>query len=283
MDQVMTERIACKWGGRGELLLLAAAISIPVLSAHSQVNAAQTGSAAHADDTAAKTPVYDVISIKPNQSGYESVTAHFNNDSYSATNISLKRLLQDAYGVEEELIFGVPVTIDSERFDISAKIIDPDSDALTKVSEQNRRSMLLPFLAEHFKLKTHIETKTLPVYELIIIQGGPTFVQTPDSSGHGFGMSVNNNRELAAHDLPMKSLAKILTDQLQHTVIDKTGLTGTYDLALKWSTDDSPGRLSDSGPSVFTALQQQPGVKLQPGIDPVQTLIVDHVELPSEN
>jgi uncharacterized protein (TIGR03435 family) len=80
----------------------------------------------------------------------------------------------------------------------------------------------------------------------------------------------------------MKSLAKILANQVQRTVIDKTGLIGTYDLALKWSPNDND-RLSDSATSIFTALQQQLGLRLQPRIYPVETPIVDHVEMASEN
>ena len=75
----------------------------------------------------------------------------------------------------------------------------------------------------------------------------------------------------------------MLTDVLHRTVIDKTGLTGNYDLALKWSPDDSPSEETDSDPSIFTAVQEQLGLKLQPAKGPVDTLVIDHVEMPTPN
>ena len=92
-----------------------------------------------------------------------------------------------------------------------------------------------------------------------------------------------HNRELTAHDIPMASLASTLEGQVHRTVIDKTGLTGSYDFTLKWSPDDGSTAQTDAAPYIFTALQEQLGLKLQPAKGPVETLIVDHAEMPSEN
>jgi uncharacterized protein (TIGR03435 family) len=261
------------------MLLLAAAISIAMPSAPGQVNIPTGG-------IATKLPAYDVVSIKPNKSGSGSLDVESNATSYSARNISLKQLLQNAYDIKEDLISGVPGPIASARFDIEAKIVEPNLDALKKLSEQQQRSMLLPFLAERFQLKAHTEIKTLPVYELVVIQNGPKFKQSPNDSERGGGTSVSrhgNLIELTVHDRPMASLASTLAGQVHRTVIDKTGLMGDYDLALKWSPDDSSGAETDVVPSIFTGLQEQLGLKLQPAKGPVETLVVDHVEMPSEN
>src|SRR5260370_14169426 len=143
---------------------------------------AQAGSAPQTGSAEAKTPAYDVVSIKPNKSGSGSVDVVTNNDSYSATNISLKKLLENAYDIKEDLISGVPGPIGSARFDIKAKIVEPDPDALKKLSAKQQGVMLLPLLVERFQLKAHTETKTLPVYELIVTKDGPKFKQSAEDS-----------------------------------------------------------------------------------------------------
>jgi uncharacterized protein (TIGR03435 family) len=277
----MTERVASKLGDSRKLLLLTLAISIAISSASGQVNAAQTA-ATSKSETATKLPAYDVFSIKPNKSGTRSLSIDADLDNYSATNISLKDLMQNAFDIKKDLISGVPAPIDSARFDIQAKIVEFDPDALKKLTDKQRGAMLLPLLAERFQLKTHTEIKTLPVYELVVTHGGPKFTQSANDTKGGTSISIRN-RELTAHNLPMATLAKTLSDQVHRTVIDKTGLTGSYDVTLKWSPEDGPSAETDTAPSIFTALQEQLGLKLHPAKGPVETLVVDHAEMPSEN
>jgi uncharacterized protein (TIGR03435 family) len=278
----MTRPAGCRLDLNRKLLFLAAAASITLSTAIGQTNAAPSGSTPQAENTAATLPVYDVVSIKPNKSGSGSLDVETHSNTYSATNISLKKLLENAYGIKEDLISGLSGPIASARFDIEAKIVEPDPDALKKLSPNQRDAMLLPFLKERFQLKAHTETKTLPIYELIVIKGGPKFKQ---SSGDSTGNRSTNihNRELTAHDIAMGSFASTLEGQVHRTVIDKTGLEGSYDLTLKWSPDDATSTQTDSAPAIFTALQEQLGLKLQPAKGPVQTLVVDHAEMPSEN
>jgi uncharacterized protein (TIGR03435 family) len=278
----MTQRILCRQNLNRKLWLLAAAISIALPSALGQANAAQGASAAQAENTTPKLPAYDVVSIKLNKSGSGSLDIETSSHTYSATNISLKKLLENAYDIKEDLISGVSGPVASARFDIEAKIVEPDPDALKKLSARQQGAMLLPFLVERFQLKTHTEIKTLPVYELIVIKGGPKFKQSAGDSTGNRGTSIHN-RELTAHDIPMTSLARTLEGQLHRTVIDKTGLTGSYDLALRWAPDDGSDTQTDSAPSIVTGLQEQLGLKLQSTKGPVETLVVDHAEMPSEN
>jgi uncharacterized protein (TIGR03435 family) len=238
-------------------------------------------------------PAYDVVSIKPNKSGSGGWGINSNNSDYAATNVSIKTLLENAYDIKENLISGVSGPIASARFDVHAKIVEPDLPALKKLTNQQRRSMLLPFLKERFHLKAHTEMKTLSVFELTVTNDGPKFKPSVNSE-HGGGTSVqndNNKAKLTAHAVSMVSFASTLTNQAHRTVIDKTGLTGLYDLALQWSPQDLPTQSfpdgsslqTDSGPSIFTALQEQLGLKLKPAKGPVETLVVDHVEMPSPN
>jgi uncharacterized protein (TIGR03435 family) len=228
-------------------------------------------------------PAYDVVSIKVNKSGSGSWGIDSGEGHFTATNVSLKNLLQTAYGVKEDLIFGLSGPVESARFDVIAKIVDPDREALKKLTETQERAMLMPFLLDRFGLKTHTETKILPVYELVVLAGGPKFQPSPPDPAHSRGGGTSTRRGmLTAHDISMVVLASALTGQIHRTVIDKTGLLGNYDLGLKWSPDD-PTEAQSEFPSIFTAIQEQLGLKLQGAKGPVTTLVVDHAEMPSAN
>lgn len=265
--------------GGSKLLLLAMFIAVPC--AYGQTAVAPDASATHTETTRAKLPVYDVVSIKQNKSGDGSFGWRGSADSYTGTNLSVKSLLQAAYDIKPDLISGVSGPIDSARFDVIAKIVDPDPAVMKELTDKQRQAMLLPFLIERFRLKAHTEIKMLPVYELTVIPGAPKLKQSSDSSKQGWG--INQRGVLNATYLSITSLASLLTDIVHRTVIDKTGLTGNYDLVLKWSQDVDSDSTTDTGPSVFTALPEQLGLKLKTAKGPVETLVVDHVAMPSEN
>jgi uncharacterized protein (TIGR03435 family) len=236
-------------------------------------------------DAGAKLPVYDVVSIKLNKSGSGSSSTHTTPGRFSATNVSVAQLLRRAYDVREDLISGLTGPMASARFDVEAKVVDRDPEALKKLSGRQYGQMLLPFLAERFGLKVHTETKTLPVYELVVGQGGPKFKASSSGSTEG-GTNVNGDSKgtvLKATNVSMASLAETLSGQVNRTVIDKTGLAGNFDVGLNWAPDEIDDARTDAGPSIFTALQEQLGLKMQSGKGPVETLVVDHVEMPSEN
>lgn len=271
-----------------KLLLLSLAISLAALCPCSHAQAPQdtpaTQPASQADSTAAKLPTYDVVSIKPNKTGDGNYGIRTGDDSLTATNVSLKFLASMTYDIKPELISGISGPIDSARFDVIAKIVDSDPAAMKKLSDKQRLAMVLPVLMERFQLKAYTEIKTLPVYELVVIQDGPKFKQSSNDTQENGLWNVNNNQgTITAHDYSMTSLASLLTDVAHRTVIDKTGLTGKYDLTLKWSQDVGSDSTTDTGPSIFTALQEQLGLKLKPAKGPVKTLVVDHVAMPSEN
>ena len=264
------------------LFLLALAISVAMPCTCAPVYAAQSASAPQAASTPPKLPIYDVVSIKPAKSGSVGFGFRWDNDSFSATNVSLKSLVSMAYDIKSDLISGVTGPVDSPQFDVIAKMLDPNPDVLRKLSNKQRQSMLLPFLEERFHLRAHTETRVLPVYDMVTTKDGPKFKPSPDAAKPSPGWSSGNGK-FNAHDLSMTDMASELTDLVHRTVIDKTGLTGNYDLTLKWSEDVGSNSTTDTGPSIFTALQEQLGLKLKPAKGPVETLVVDHVAMPSEN
>ncbi|MDW5264915.1 TIGR03435 family protein [Granulicella sp. L56] len=280
MAQRMTERVAYKPDSRRGLLLLALAVSVAMSSAWGQSGSVPPASAV------AKLPAYDVVAIKPNKSGSGSLDIESNMDTYNAKNITVKGLLEEAYGIRKDLISGVPGPIDSAHFDVMAKIVEPDAAAIRKLTGRQRGSMMLPILAERFQLKARIETRILPVFELVVVSNGPKFKRSADQKGNDTGTSIQGSDrgvQLTAHGISMASLASSLEGQVHRPVIDKTGLAGNFDVAMKWSSDTVPSSEANAGPSIYTALQEQLGLKLKATKGPVETLVVDHVEMPSEN
>jgi uncharacterized protein (TIGR03435 family) len=226
----------------------------------------------------AKPLVYDVVSIKPSNAAPGSVRHSTYNYSFTATNVSLPILLAGAYGVNQDLITGSEGPLKGARFDIQAKVSDPE-DPKKNVSEEQRAAMLQAMLVTSFHLKVHIETKILPVYNLVVLPGGIKFKE----------MAPNGQRTCCGHippfrveGMPMAILASTLSAVTHRTVIDRTGLTGKYGYTLNWTPDD----VSDPDsqwPSLFTAVQEQLGLKLESAKGPVETLVVDHVEMPATN
>src|SRR3984885_8506237 len=261
----------------GRWLLLAGSIVGATPSVWGQGAVPPNGAAATQD---VALPAFDVVSIKQNKSGSGMVRMMTRSDGYSATNVSLKMLLQGAYGIREDLMSGLPNWVESTRYDIDAKVADSDVDALKKLSPEQRRSMLKPVLVDRFKLKVHTETKQLPVYELVVVKGGSKLkdatpgdtyangIKGPYGTAHA-GMRRWGRGQLRGQGLPIASLVNMLSQQLQRTVIDKTSLTGKYDFELQWTEESSDPmfkgsdagplrteQASDaSGPSIFTALQ----------------------------
>ncbi len=253
-------------------------------------------------DADLKAPEFDIVSVKQHKSddGMRWMTKP---DGFSTTNIPLQSLVASAYEIKQDLVTGGPSWINSLGFDVEAKVAGPDVATLRKLSGKQRDEMLRPLLAERFQLKVHVETKILPIYELVVAKGGvkmkasaPDPPPDPDAKtgdqpkGHrGSGMSMGPGR-MDAQDFAMGALAGNLGYTVHRTVLDKTGLTGKYDFSLRWAPEEQMGagvNASDAGgeagPSIFTALEEQLGLRLNSSKGPVQTLVIDHVEMPTAN
>jgi bla regulator protein blaR1 len=208
----------------------------------------------------------------------------------SMTGVSVKFLIQQAYGVRDFQIAGGPGWIGSDRYDITAK---PE----TASTGDQVKTMIQALLADRFKLKFHRETKELPTYALVVAKGGPKLhaseVQDKGSENRR-GTQIRMMRgQFDVQDAPMAALANQLGQVLGRSVIDKTELTGNYDFKLEWTPDESEGGMfrgaeahpeaRPEGPSLMTALQEQLGLKLDSTKGPVEILTIDRVEKPSEN
>jgi|HubBroStandDraft_1064217.scaffolds.fasta_scaffold01177_3 bla regulator protein BlaR1 len=311
--RIMTQRAANKLTLGRKLLLAAAGVAAlagPVF--FGLMNAPQSRAQSSAP-ASAPTRTFDVVSIKPNHDSGGHF--RFGNDPgrLVAENVTLKFLLQIAYRVKDAQILGAPAWTSSDRYNIEAKSDDSSADMLRKLSDDEQetqaRLMLQSMLADRFKLALHHEMKELPVYVLVVAKNGPKFhesADTPDApapSGppapnepqrrHTLRMNGPGNVSAIAQNLDI--FADVLSHQLGRPVLNKTGLKGDYDFTLKWTPDEGraqmpggpPGEATPSadanGPSIFTALQEQLGLKLELQKGPMDTIVIDHVDRPSEN
>jgi bla regulator protein blaR1 len=310
---IMQKPVALKLDLGKKLLLIAAgamAAAGPVVFGLIQEPQSQAG--APVVSTAPKVPAFEVASIKPDKSGTEMTMLRTTPVGFVASNIALKEFIRQAYDVEDNQILGAPNWIGSARYDIEAKVSSSDTDALHDLSPDQRRLMLQPLLADRFQLKVHTEVRELPVLTLVVAKGGPKLHEAKpgdtypnglkgfNGQGGGPGMMLMRPGQLTGQGIPLSSLTRLLSQQLGSTVQDKTGLTGKYDFTLQWTPDRNaspmpgapePGQQGPaaaastdaSGPSIFTAVQEQLGLKLESQKGPVEVLVIDHVETPSEN
>ena len=246
-------------------------------------------------DPSIKIPDYEVSIIKVNKSGNNMMRIMFKPDGFSVTNLNLRALIETAYTIREDLISGGPPWVNKIGFDVEAKVLGENVELLKKVPPVQRGVMLQHLLAERFKLVVHKETKILPTFDLVIGKDGSKMKKAPagekpeegapnpDAKRHP-GMMMMSPNSVEGTSLPVASLVDQLSATLQHTVIDKTGLTGKYDFALKFTPEDGPPPDGDNpDPNIFTAVQEQLGLKLVPSKGPTPTLVIDHVELPTED
>jgi uncharacterized protein (TIGR03435 family) len=191
-------------------------------------------------------------------------------------------LLESAFDVPEDMIVGLPEWATHARLDIDAKTLDPDTARLRDLTNADRRAMMQALFQDRLGLKWHYETRVLPTYDLLVADGGPKLKPTV-AKGHNSGTSVNDTK-FRLTNVPVAGLAVVLADKLGRPVVDKTGLTGRYDIALLWSDDQAvSSRDLDAPPPLFTALQEQLGLKLKGGKDPVQVFVVDQLTPPAAN
>lgn len=250
--------------------------------------ATSTGQSTPAPGTASSQhPAFDVISIRPHKE-----TSNYSHwltptpDGYGAQNIEVSALIFNAFELKcPEQIVGLPTWASEDSFDIEAKVDDDTLTAYQKLSDRERKEhaapMLRTMLADRFKLKVHHETRVLPVYALVVAKSGFKLKQSqaPESL---YGMNLGRSSiSILGGPLGARFIVG-LSDKTGRIVVDKTGLTGWYDIDLKWTSDEEVAA-GASGPSLFTALEEQLGLKLVSEKAPVDVIVVDHIERPSAN
>jgi uncharacterized protein (TIGR03435 family) len=248
--------------------------------------------------TQAAKPTFEVASIKPAkppEAGRMMVGIRVEQGRFVANNMSVRMLIQQAYNLKDFQVTGAPGWVNSERYDIVAK---PEGPVTSDLRGETLRLMLQSLLEDRFKLKSHFETKELPVYNLVVGKGGPKLKES-EAGQEDRQMQRMGRGQASLNGANMAMLVRLISQALGRDVIDKTGLTGRYDIELKWTPDEAamrgPGEGPErpptentappdtSGPSLFTAVQEQLGLKLESSKGPVGILVVDHVEKASEN
>lgn len=234
---------------------------------------------------------YEVVSVKPyTTASVDGMTMwwSYTRDGFSAKGVTLLQLMISAYGIlTPDQIEGLPSWADSAQFAIEAKMDEQDANAFQALSHPDKihaqQQLLQSLLADRFQLKAHHENRERPVFDLVIAKGGSKLVDTP--AGTPGGYSTGNGR-LNGKGITVDTLVFSLANEVGRTVVNKTGLTGKYDMDLKWTPDDeqqSGQQSADAGPSIFTALEEQLGLKLVSAKGPVDTIVIDHIEKPSED
>jgi bla regulator protein blaR1 len=270
---------------------------------------------------AANGPVYEVASIKPYtpDGPMPRIMIRTKPDGFTASGVTLHMLIRQAYDVEDNQILNAPAWADSEQYEVDTKMDPADVEALDQMTPQDaakaREHMMQALLADRFHLTLHREKRDLPVFALVVAKGGPKLheakpgdtyangLQGPDG-GSGAGLMRMGMGELICQGVPVENLARVLSDRLGHHVVDKTGLTGKYDFTLKWAPGEGespmfrgaggpgpgagpggpqPAPADASAPSLYTALQEQLGLKLDSQKAPVEVLVIDHAEKPTAN
>jgi len=224
---------------------------------------------------------------------------YFTADGVHAMDVTLLWAMQEAYGVFDlELFSGGPAWIDEKRFDIEAKY---DVEKYPNLTREQRELMLQQLLADRFKLVVHHEARDFPLYALVPSKGGPNLEGTkPDQiqqsklGGPVCVVTAARRGTLGLKGCTSADLARILygaaKPDLGRKVVDQTGLTGRYTVELHWTPVDtsmssaSASAATDAaGPSIFTAVKEQLGLELKPIKGPLDTIVIDHVEMPTEN
>jgi len=263
-------------------------------------------------------PSFEVASVKANKSGDNRMM--FGNQpggGITVTNMPLRELITFAYEIQEFQLVGAPDWANNERFDIVAKaVVDRPANAPAGPPGPEIRMMMQSLLAERFKLASHHDTRPLPVYALVLARSDgklgpqlkPSTVDCAAMRGRGRGPGTAPQAPppfgehpmcgvmmrpggIAAGGMPISDLIRPLSMFTRRVVVDRTNLKDNYDIDLTWTPDQIPSgpmppglpAIDPNGPSIFTALQEQLGLKLESETGPVDVLVIDHVERPSEN
>lgn len=303
MVYIMTKSVSSKLDFSRKLLLSAAglmAVAAPIVVGLARPT--QSRAASQAQSTAAIVPTYETISIKPNKTGEPMAPFKITGrpvlgfslklGQFLATNATLHQLIRRVYDVQDDQISGGPSWLDSEHYDLQIKMDKSVDDELQKLGPDQRfleqKRMLQAVLVDRFKLAIHRETKEVPVYALVIGENGLKLQRAIPGDNYPNGLKRSDGVPIGAGDwsqpgkyvgqgVPIAPLVQDLSKHYLHrTVLDKTGLTDKYDFTLQWTPVGSQA-------AIFTAIQEQLGLKLESQKGPAEILVIDHAEQPSAN
>ncbi len=231
---------------------------------------------------------FEVASIKPSKPGADGggIKPLPGGQTYVATNIPVKVMIKLMYHLNDRQISGGPGWLDTDLYDVEAK-----ADRSHNIDELH--VMFQNLLADRFKLQYHKETRTLPAYELVVDKSGAKLTENHSPEHFDIPIKPTGFGSLEATHCSMSYFAWLISQRLDRPVIDQTGLIQFYDFKLEWTPELPPGLAArpdaaanlppTNGPDIFTAVREQLGLKLDSHKGPVEVMIIDHVERPSEN
>lgn len=259
--------------------LCAAASGKPVIAQASMPPASAAAST--------KRIAFDVVSIKPNQSGSRVILdLDPPPDGLAVANMPLRMLISKAFGIREDLISGGPSWVDTDHYDLTAKVAGEDLTAWKALSRNQRDRMLQSVLSERFHLVAHTLTKDLPGYTLTVAKNGPRLELAKPEQRTGYGA---NPGDFKCEAVSIPTLAELLSGHLHQSVVDQTDLIGKYTFELKWehprtiAVADRQGSDPSGLPELPTALEEQLGLKLTPTKVPSTILVIDSAQKPTPN
>jgi len=267
-----------------------------------------SGSCLHAQAPIVEEPNYtptltfDVATIRlappPDANFHVSVSSPPHSSRFEATNLPIKALLQIAYGFDAPVV-GAPDWATNTFYNIQARSDEAADARLAKITNNEvrleKRNAIRVLLAERLGLKTHLETRNTSIYNLVVDKGGVKLkvVPAPPPPADGEAPPAPPPADVQAHgsqhglefdgsNAPMRAISGALSSMVEAPVVDKTGLLGIYNYTLQFGRDWSASD-PDSWPSIFTAVQEQLGLKLEAVHESVPNLVVDHITKPTEN
>jgi uncharacterized protein (TIGR03435 family) len=226
---------------------------------------------------------FQVATIKPAKPD-ESLAIQIQGRRFATAGASLIDIMKYAYGVHISQVVGGPEWMGSAKFDLLA---DPGTEA--RPASDEMKKMVQALIEDRFKLSYHHANRELPVYAIVVAKSGPKLTKTTKEPGIPVA-GYRPSGELGVGNAAMTDFAAFLQRYaMDRPVVDHTGITGRYDLMLRWTPDQAQlnGRPASDDPNappgLFTAIQEQLGLKLEAMKAPVEVMVIDHVEPPSEN
>ncbi len=296
------------------------ALGASVAGAQAVAPAGASKDAAVAQDASPSALTFDVVSIKPYGPNDMMIRVQGSADGVSVTGMPMHMILREAFGTTNDRLLGEPGWVNANRYNVDAKVASEDAQKFKALTFRQQWAMLLPPLVDRCKLTFHHETRELTVYTLVVAKGGVKMQPAkPDDNASGPGPGAGppppppppqgrapgpGRMTMGVGDGGMtmfmrasstEQIATMISRTIGSTVIDKTGLTGKYDCTLQFAPDENmragmppaPGGggppPESQGPSIFAAVQEQLGLKLEAHKEPVDVIVIDHMEEPAEN
>jgi uncharacterized protein (TIGR03435 family) len=261
-------------------------VSAVAIVAVSTMAARQADAPSSSAESTTKLPAWDAISVHPAEADKcHGGGLRFTADGVIVSCAPLMFPVQVAFEVmESSRVIGAPEWAkNGDRWNIDAKVAAEDVAAYGKLSREDRDRMLQPLLAERFHLKAHMERREMPVYEAVIAKGGPKLKEATQEDIKKSRIFFGDKGKIECTGLALSSVLSMLNSEVGRNVVDKTGLTGKYDITLEYVPVARAASDETGGPSVFTAVEEQLGLKLIPGKAPMDVLVIDSVEQPAAN